>query len=61
MPKVNGKEEDGKKKKSSKYWMVLCREEESTTAHGHITSLSVARTHRKLGLATKLMNAARAF
>ena len=27
--------------------------------HGHITSLAVARTHRKLGLATKLMNAAR--
>lgn len=26
--------------------------------HGHITSLSVLRTHRKLGLATKLMNAA---
>jgi GNAT superfamily N-acetyltransferase len=27
--------------------------------HGHITSLAVARTHRKLGLATKLMAAAR--
>ena len=27
--------------------------------HGHITSLAVARTHRKLGLATKLMSAAR--
>ena len=27
--------------------------------HGHITSLAVARTHRKLGLATKLMTAAR--
>ena len=26
--------------------------------HGHITSLSVARTHRKLGLATTLMTAA---
>jgi ribosomal protein S18 acetylase RimI-like enzyme len=26
--------------------------------HGHITSLSVARTHRKLGLATSLMRAA---
>lgn len=26
--------------------------------HGHITSLSVLRTHRKLGLATKLMRAA---
>ncbi len=29
--------------------------------HGHITSLAVARTHRKLGLATKLMTAAREF
>lgn len=37
----------------------LCREEESTEVHGHITSLAVARTHRKLGLATKLMSAAR--
>ena len=27
--------------------------------HGHITSLAVARTHRKLGLATRLMMAAR--
>lgn len=26
--------------------------------HGHITSLAVLRTHRKLGLATKLMKAA---
>lgn len=35
-------------------------EEESAgkPPHGHITSLSVLRTHRKLGLATKLMNAA---
>ena len=39
----------------------VCREEEGTVAHGHITSLSVARTHRKLGLATKLMTAARTF
>lgn len=36
-----------------------CREEEDTEVHGHITSLAVARTHRKLGLATKLMGAAR--
>jgi len=28
-------------------------------AHGHITSLAVLRSHRKLGLATKLMRAAR--
>lgn len=34
-------------------------EENQATIHGHITSLSVLRTHRKLGLATKLMNAAR--
>lgn len=33
-------------------------EEESVDCHGHITSLAVARTHRKLGLATKLMTAA---
>ncbi|KAF5469762.1 hypothetical protein F2P56_010326 [Juglans regia] len=33
-------------------------EEESNVCHGHITSLAVLRTHRKLGLATKLMNAA---
>ena len=35
-------------------------EEESTECHGHITSLAVLRTHRKLGLATKLMSAAQA-
>ncbi|KAG7673642.1 hypothetical protein KSW81_006841 [Nannochloris sp. 'desiccata'] len=33
-------------------------EEEGPDVHGHITSLAVARTHRKLGLATKLMSAA---
>eukprot|EP01023_Acetabularia_acetabulum_P037317 TRINITY_DN3536_c0_g1_i4.p1 TRINITY_DN3536_c0_g1~~TRINITY_DN3536_c0_g1_i4.p1 ORF type:complete len:110 (+),score=28.03 TRINITY_DN3536_c0_g1_i4:289-618(+) len=32
-------------------------EEESAEMHGHITSLAVARTHRKLGLATTLMQA----
>ena len=32
-------------------------EEEDTPPHGHITSLSVLRTHRKCGLATKLMTA----
>ncbi len=32
-------------------------ESESEASHGHITSLSVLRTHRKLGLATKLMRA----
>ena len=38
---------------------MLFREEDSSEVHGHITSLAVARSHRKLGLATKLMNAAR--
>ena len=38
---------------------LRCREEEAAETHGHITSLAVARTHRKLGLATKLMQAAR--
>lgn len=38
---------------------VSGREEESTEGRGHITSLAVLRTHRKLGLATKLMTAAR--
>jgi peptide alpha-N-acetyltransferase len=32
-------------------------EEEGKDVHGHITSLAVLRSHRKLGLATKLMNA----
>ncbi len=35
------------------------REEEATEVHGHITSLAVARTHRKLGIATRLMQASR--
>ncbi|RMZ52246.1 hypothetical protein APUTEX25_001636, partial [Auxenochlorella protothecoides] len=35
-------------------------EEEASETHGHITSLAVARSHRKLGLATKLMTAAHA-
>jgi ribosomal protein S18 acetylase RimI-like enzyme len=39
---------------------ALCREEEASVPHGHITSLAVLRTHRKCGLATKLMKAARA-
>ena len=37
---------------------VLAKMEEEPSdgvAHGHITSLSVMRTHRKLGLAKKLM------
>merc|ERR1712183_950519 len=35
-------------------------EEDSNEVHGHITSLSVLRSHRKLGLASKLMRAAMA-
>ena len=31
---------------------------ESSQIHGHITSLAVLRSHRKMGLATKLMRAA---
>lgn len=39
-------------------YVLAKMEEESTECHGHITSLAVLRTHRKLGLATKLMSAA---
>ncbi len=35
--------------------------EDESEAHGHITSLAVMSSHRKLGLATKLMQAARTF
>ncbi len=34
-------------------------DEDGTEPHGHITSLAVLRSHRKLGLATKLMNQSR--
>jgi hypothetical protein len=34
------------------------REEESAEVHGHITSLAVLRSHRKMGIAAKLMTAA---
>ncbi|KAG4988714.1 hypothetical protein JHK85_031697 [Glycine max] len=39
-------------------YVLAKMEEETTDCHGHITSLAVLRTHRKLGLATKLMTAA---
>ncbi|KAJ6299430.1 hypothetical protein OIU76_020402 [Salix suchowensis] len=39
-------------------YVLAKMEEESNECHGHITSLAVLRTHRKLGLATKLMKAA---
>ena len=38
-------------------YVLAKMEEEATDVHGHITSLAVVRTHRKLGLATKLMQA----
>ncbi|PPR81014.1 hypothetical protein GOBAR_AA39699 [Gossypium barbadense] len=41
-------------------YVLAKMEDESNECHGHITSLAVLRTHRKLGLATKLMNAAQA-
>jgi ribosomal protein S18 acetylase RimI-like enzyme len=34
-------------------------EDDNEELHGHITSLSVLRSHRRLGIAYKLMNAAR--
>lgn len=38
-------------------YVLAKMEEEDLPPHGHITSLSVLRTHRKCGLATKLMTA----
>jgi ribosomal protein S18 acetylase RimI-like enzyme len=35
------------------------REEDAQIPHGHITSLAVLRTHRKCGIATRLMQASR--
>lgn len=42
------------------YVMAKIDEEESDVVHGHITSLSVLRSHRKLGIAYQLMTAAHA-
>ncbi|KAK9806938.1 hypothetical protein WJX72_008074 [[Myrmecia] bisecta] len=39
-------------------YVLAKMEEESAEVHGHITSLAVARTHRKLGIASRLMEAA---
>jgi Acetyltransferase (GNAT) family len=36
-------------------------EEDAKQPHGHITSLAVLRSHRKLGLATKLMRSAQGY
>jgi len=38
---------------------VIREEDPSEEPHGHITSLAVLRTHRKMGLATQLMQQAR--
>eukprot|EP00316_Scyphosphaera_apsteinii_P013294 CAMPEP_0119309928 /NCGR_PEP_ID=MMETSP1333-20130426/17596_1 /TAXON_ID=418940 /ORGANISM="Scyphosphaera apsteinii, Strain RCC1455" /LENGTH=216 /DNA_ID=CAMNT_0007314013 /DNA_START=60 /DNA_END=710 /DNA_ORIENTATION=- len=39
-------------------YVLAKMEEESAEVHGHITSLAVLRSHRKMGLAAKLMTAA---
>ncbi|TMW67648.1 hypothetical protein Poli38472_011268 [Pythium oligandrum] len=39
-------------------YVLAKMDDESTVPHGHITSLAVLRTHRKCGIATKLMKAA---
>jgi len=39
-------------------YVLAKMEEDAAEPHGHITSLAVMRSHRKLGLATKLMNQA---
>merc|ERR1711972_1131828 len=41
-------------------YVLAKMEEDSDEVHGHITSLAVLRSHRKLGLASKLMRAAMA-
>lgn len=40
------------------YVLSKIEEDDGSLAHGHITSISVLRTYRKLGLAYKLMSAA---
>mmetsp|Transcript_35347 Transcript_35347/g.53136 ORF Transcript_35347/g.53136 Transcript_35347/m.53136 type:complete len:228 (+) Transcript_35347:132-815(+) len=41
-------------------YVLAKMEEETDSPHGHITSLAVLRTHRKLGIASKLMRASMA-
>jgi ribosomal protein S18 acetylase RimI-like enzyme len=48
--------EDRKKKIVG--YVLAKMEEDAPEVHGHITSLAVLRTHRKMGLAAKLMTAA---
>merc|ERR1719203_761808 len=50
--------EDSKKKIVG--YVLAKMEEDAAEVHGHITSLAVLRSHRKLGLASKLMRAAMA-
>jgi len=47
-------------KKIVGYVLAKMEDETDDEVHGHITSLAVLRTHRKLGLATKLMRATEA-
>eukprot|EP00621_Florenciella_sp_RCC1693_P007783 CAMPEP_0182533642 /NCGR_PEP_ID=MMETSP1323-20130603/14066_1 /TAXON_ID=236787 /ORGANISM="Florenciella parvula, Strain RCC1693" /LENGTH=172 /DNA_ID=CAMNT_0024743555 /DNA_START=33 /DNA_END=547 /DNA_ORIENTATION=- len=42
------------------YVLAKMEEDEPAEQHGHITSLSVLRTHRKCGLATSLMTSSHA-
>ena len=51
---------DGKGGKKIVGYVLAKLDEESEDAHGHITSLAVKRTHRRLGLAAKLMDQAAA-
>jgi len=53
-PQLSYVAEDHKKKIVG--YVLAKMEEDANEPHGHITSLAVLRTHRKLGLATKLMN-----
>merc|ERR550537_1391231 len=41
-------------------YVLAKMEDEAAEVHGHITSLSVLRSHRKLGLSSKLMRASMA-
>merc|ERR1711920_1054443 len=41
-------------------YVLAKMEEDAESPHGHITSLAVLRTHRKLGIASKLMRASMA-
>lgn len=40
------------------YVLAKMEEDSEDNKHGHITSLAVKRSHRRLGLAQKLMNQA---